>query len=108
MLCYDIVEMSIAGARESNPEAQVNEDVLCRVRKDCDALDGIAADNDCECLTANADDGTLTLSVACPGYEFRGGRSSPFFDVIEHCDSFSFCNDGDTVVLTLCYGGIFL
>ena len=106
MFCYDIADMSIAGALESSPGKKTDPDALCRLRKDCEALDCLASDNDCESFSADVDGDALVLSMTCPGYEFREGCGSPFFDVIGHCDSFCFHNDGDAAVLTLRYGGI--
>lgn len=108
MTFYDIVDMSIAAAMESNPGKKTDDGVLELLQNDCEALDRIAADNDCEAFTANVDGDAATLSITFPGLEFRGGRSSAFFDVIEHCETFSFHNEHDAVVLTLRYGGIFL
>lgn len=108
--CFDIVDMSISGAEESYPDLHIDEGVLCVVQECCGYLDGIMQENEYISMQSDIDmtNGDLIIYVTCPAFDFKHGRSSKFFDVIEHCKSFSFTNSSDNVVLKLVLGGLFI
>lgn len=106
---YDIVEMVIDEATEQFgnrwviPNAKKNT-----LKTDCELIDQLVSDFDCESAEADIDDETLKLkvSVVCPDMVLEYGRTHPFFTLIQHAESFSFSTIEDSLKVDFVFAGL--
>ena len=106
---YDIVEMVIDEATEQFG----NRWVIPKTKKknlktDCDLIDRLVSEFDCESAEADIDDETLKLkvSVVCPDMVLEYGRTHPFFTLIQHAESFSFSAVEDSLKVDFVFAGL--
>lgn len=106
---YDIVEMVIDEATEQFG----NRWVIPKAKKknlktDCDLIDRLVSEFDCESAEADIDDETLKLkvSVVCPDMVLEYGRTHPFFTLIQHAESFSFSAVEDSLKVDFVFAGL--
>ena len=106
---YDIVEMVIDEATEQFG----NRWVIPKAKKknlktDCDLIDRLVSEFDCESAEADIDDETLKLkvSVVCPDMVLEYGRIHPFFTLIQHAESFSFSAVEDSLKVDFVFAGL--
>lgn len=106
---YDIVEMVIDEATEQFgnrwviPNAKKNN-----LKTDCELIDQLVSDFDCESAEADIDDETLKLkvSVVCPDMVLEYGRTHPFFTLIQHAESFRFSAIEDSLKVDFVFAGL--
>ena len=106
---YDIVEMVIDEATEQFG----NRWVIPKAKKknlktDCDLIDRLVSEFDCESAEADIDDETMKLkvSVVCPDMVLEYGRTHPFFTLIQHAESFSFSAVEDSLKVDFVFAGL--
>ena len=107
---FDIVDMAVEEANVQfgkhwlMPKAKREQ-----LKKDCDLIDKIVTDFDCESAEAEIDDDTLKLKVSlvCPDMIVEYGRTHPFFTLIQHTESFGFsAMSGESMKISLVFAGL--
>lgn len=106
---YDIVEMVIDEASEQfGSRWFISKTSRKNLKTDCELIDRLASDFDCESVEADVDDDTmkLTVSVVCPDMVLEYGRTHPFFTLIQHTESFCFSAAGDSLKINFVFSGL--
>lgn len=106
---YDIVEMVIDEATEQFKNSWViPKNKKHSLKKDCELIDRLVKEFDCESAEVDIDDGTLKLkiSIVCPDMILEYGRTHPFFSLIQHTESFSFSAFGDSIRVNFVFAGL--
>ena len=109
--CYDAVSFVLDDVQERfGASWKVNNNKLKKLKMNCNELDSVAQEFNCEAVEAEIDEDTmgLTISLLCEEMTFEYGRSNPFFKAIQWTNSFGFkqSEDGNLLVFFR-YDGLF-
>lgn len=106
---YDIVEMVIDEASEQFGNSwAISKTNRKNLKTDCDLIDRLVTEFDCESAEADVDNETMKLrvSVACPDMVLEYGRTHPFFTLIQHAESFGFSAVEDSLKVDFVFAGL--
>lgn len=106
---YDAVEMVIDEAvAQFNGRFIVPKAKRTLLKKDCELIDRLVQEFDCESATAEINDETLalTISVNCYDMVLEYGRTHSFFDLIQRTASFNFSVEGDMLKVSFVFTGL--
>lgn len=106
---YDIVDMVIDEATEQfGNRFVVTASKRKNLKTDCELIDRLVSEFDCESAEAEIDDETmkLTVSLVCHDMILEYGRTNPFFSVIQHAESFKFSASADSLKVDFVFTGI--
>lgn len=106
---YDIAEMVIEEAtRQFKFHWVVPSEKRDTLKKDCELIDQLASEFDCESAEVDVDNETLDIriSVVCPDMVMEYGRTHPFFTIIQHTASFGFSTTNDSLKVDFVFAGL--
>lgn len=106
---YDIVEMVIDEASEQfGSRWFISKTSKKNIKADCELIERLASDFDCESVEADVDAETmkLTVSVVCPDMVLEYGRTHPFFTLIQYTESFGFSAVEDSLKINFVFSSL--
>ena len=109
--CYDVVSMVLDDVTERFSGAWEPDKKAIRVlEKDCEEMDAVVRDFNCDSVEAEVDESTMDLIVtmSCEDMTLEYGRSHPFFQATRHTSSFGFRHGGrNNLEIFFRFSGIF-
>lgn len=106
---FDIVDMVVEEASAQFGDRWVMPKTKReQLKKDCGLIDKMVVDFDCESAEAEVDDETLKLRVSliCPDMVVEYGRTHPFFELIQHTESFGFSASDGNLKIDVVFAGL--
>lgn len=107
---YNIVKSVVAEAsKQFGGKWIITDAVWMRLQVDCEILDILIKEFDCEWIQVDIDDETMEMIVclACPDIIFEKGRSHPFFHLLQDAKAIRFSAEEDLIKVSIVFKPIF-